>query len=107
MRVCCAQYDLAHVKRLSQRLVQGIMSRVKHVVLNGHAERRYPGCVNMSFSYIEGESILMGLKEVALSSGRCVSIHTGTCALLDFRFNTKYCTLVSSTRIIAFTILQV
>ena len=93
MRVCCAQYDLAHVKRLSQRLVQGIMSRVKHVVLNGHAERRYPGCVNMSFSYIEGESILMGLKEVALSSGRCVSV---IYALLDFRCNTKYCTEYST-----------
>lgn len=38
-------------------------------MLNGDAERRYPGCVNISFAYVEGESLLMGLNDVALSSG--------------------------------------
>lgn len=30
------------------------------------------GCINLSFAYVEGESLLMGLKDIALSSGRCV-----------------------------------
>lgn len=40
-----------------------------HTALNGDPERRYPGCVNVSFAYVEGESLLMALKDVALSSG--------------------------------------
>jgi cysteine desulfurase len=38
------------------------MSRVEHVVRNGDPERSYPGCVNLSFAYIEGESLLMGMQ---------------------------------------------
>src|SRR5690606_5225470 len=37
--------------------------------LNGHPTRRLPGNLNISFAYVEGESLLMGLKEIALSSG--------------------------------------
>jgi len=37
--------------------------------LNGDRDARYPGNVNMSFAYVEGESMLMGLKEIAVSSG--------------------------------------
>ena len=37
--------------------------------LNGDPDARYPGNVNMSFAYVEGESLLMGLKEIAVSSG--------------------------------------
>merc|ERR1740133_374846 len=39
------------------------------VARNGHPEARYPGCVNYSFAYVEGESLLMALKNVAVSSG--------------------------------------
>lgn len=39
------------------------------VILNGDPEKRYPGCLNLSFAYIEGEAMLMALKGVALSSG--------------------------------------
>ena len=39
------------------------------VVRNGDADKTYPGCVNLSFSCIEGESLLMALKDIALSSG--------------------------------------
>ena len=56
--------------RLSNRLVEGIMSQLPHVVRNGDETETYPGCVNLSFSYVEGESLLMALKDVALSSGR-------------------------------------
>ena len=33
-----------------------------------------PGCLNLSFAYVEGESLLMSMKDIALSSGRCVSL---------------------------------
>jgi len=61
--------DTAWVQRLSARLLDGIRARVSHTVLNGSAERRYPGNLNISFAYVEGESLLMALKNVAVSSG--------------------------------------
>jgi cysteine desulfurase len=42
---------------------------MQNVQLNGDADNRYWGNVNLSFAYVEGESLLMGLKEVAVSSG--------------------------------------
>ena len=42
---------------------------MEHTTLNGDRERHYPGCVNVSFAYVEGESLLMALKDIALSSG--------------------------------------
>ncbi|KAG8007553.1 Cysteine desulfurase [Nibea albiflora] len=63
------EYDHHRVSRLANRLVQKIMSRIPDVIMNGDAEQRYPGCVNLSFAYVEGESLLMALKDVALSSG--------------------------------------
>jgi cysteine desulfurase len=39
------------------------------VILNGDAAARYPGNLNLSFAYVEGESLLMSLKNVAVSSG--------------------------------------
>ncbi|KAF7295522.1 tRNA splicing protein [Mycena indigotica] len=60
--------DHKHISKLSNRLLQRINSQVEHVVRNGDANG-YPGCVNLSFSYVEGESLLMALKDIALSSG--------------------------------------
>ncbi|KAI0664693.1 cysteine desulfurase NFS1 [Cubamyces menziesii] len=60
--------DHARVKELSDRLINGINARIEHVVRNGDPNG-YPGCVNLSFAYVEGESLLMALKDVALSSG--------------------------------------
>ena len=42
---------------------------MEHTSLNGDPEKRYAGCVNVSFAYVEGESLLMALKDIALSSG--------------------------------------
>ena len=42
---------------------------MEHTTLNGDAASHYPGCVNVSFAYVEGESLLMALKDIALSSG--------------------------------------
>ncbi|KAG2437226.1 hypothetical protein HXX76_005889 [Chlamydomonas incerta] len=63
--------DLAHVRRLEERLRTGITSQLQGVHLNGPADpaRRYPGNLNLSFAYVEGESLIMGLKEIAVSSG--------------------------------------
>jgi cysteine desulfurase len=54
---------------LRERLGSGIFGRLDHVVLNGHPEDRLPGSLNLSFGFVEGESLLMAMKDVALSSG--------------------------------------
>ena len=61
--------DEAHVTALHRRLVDGIQSRIDEVRFNGDAEGGYKGCVNLAFSYVEGESMLMAISDVAVSSG--------------------------------------
>jgi len=63
------EYDQSHVTRLSQMLVTGIQDKLDMVVRNGDPASCYSGCVNLSFFCVEGESLLMALKDVALSSG--------------------------------------
>jgi len=54
---------------LRERLWAGITARLAHVHLNGHPTVRLPGNLNVSFGFVDGESLLMSLKEVAVSSG--------------------------------------
>jgi len=54
---------------LRERLRLGIEARVTDTVLNGSLEYRLPGSLNMSFAYVEGEALMMALKDVAVSSG--------------------------------------
>ena len=54
---------------LRDHLEARITQALDHVHLNGHPEHRLPGCLNLSFSYVEGESLLMGIGDVAVSSG--------------------------------------
>jgi cysteine desulfurase len=54
---------------LSERLRGEIMNRLDEVSVNGHASQRLPGNMHLSFAYIEGESLLMGLKDIAVSTG--------------------------------------
>lgn len=61
--------DARHVAALARRMYDGITSRLQGVVVNGSPTERYLGNLNLSFAYVEGESLLMGLKEVAVSSG--------------------------------------
>ncbi|KAI0212032.1 Cysteine desulfurase, mitochondrial [Lamellibrachia satsuma] len=63
------EYDSRRIKMLSQRLLDKIMANIPEVIRNGDSEQCYPGCLNLSFAYVEGESLLMALKDVALSSG--------------------------------------
>jgi cysteine desulfurase len=69
-RICKEEmeYDTKRISKLSNRLLEGLLS-MEHTTLNGDRERHYPGCVNVSFAYVEGESLLMALKDIALSSG--------------------------------------
>ncbi|KAI2624118.1 cysteine desulfurase [Xylaria nigripes] len=62
------QYDSKYIKSLSDRLLSGLLA-MEHTSQNGDAANFYPGCVNVSFAYVEGESLLMALKDIALSSG--------------------------------------
>jgi len=54
---------------LRDRLRERIMSRLDETYINGTMEHRLPGNLNISFAYVEGESLLMGINDVAVSSG--------------------------------------
>jgi cysteine desulfurase len=68
----CMQVMPEESKRLTglrERLKEGILKELDEVYLNGHPTKRLPNNLNLSFAYVEGESVLMGLKEIAVSSG--------------------------------------
>ena len=56
------------IHMLHRRLIDGL-SDIEQTFLNGHPEKRVPHNVNMSFNYVEGESLIMGIKGIAVSSG--------------------------------------
>ncbi len=62
---------IAHCSALRDRMIEGVFDKIPEVKLNGHPQQRHPGNVNISFKYIEGESLLLSLdlKGVAASSG--------------------------------------
>ena len=60
--------ELARVQALHDRLLAGL-SGIEQVFVNGHETRRVPHNLNMSFNYVEGESLIMGIKGLAVSSG--------------------------------------
>lgn len=61
--------ETERVRMLAQRLNKGITDKLDDVILNGDAERRVAGNLNLSFSYVEGESLMMAIKDLAVSSG--------------------------------------
>jgi cysteine desulfurase len=60
--------DNARIEGLCQRLWDGVKD-MEEVYMNGHATQRVSGNANISFNYVEGESLLMSLREIAVSSG--------------------------------------
>jgi cysteine desulfurase len=62
------KHDIAKASALQQRLLNGLKD-VEQVFINGDLERRVPHNLNMSFNYVEGESLIMGIKGLAVSSG--------------------------------------
>jgi len=65
----CMEEDKEHIDRLSQRLYDGITNELEEIILNGDPQHRYPGNLNLSIAFVEGESLIMGLKNVCVSSG--------------------------------------
>lgn len=61
--------DHAHVRKQSAKFMKAMREEVTHIVLNGSEEHRYDGNLNISFACVEGESMLMALKDIAVSSG--------------------------------------
>jgi len=61
--------EAARIKILSDRLYQGLTSQLDDVYLNGQGAPRIPGNLNLSFAYVEGEGLMMGIKELSVSSG--------------------------------------
>lgn len=61
--------EAARLLAMRERLRAGLQSRVTHTYVNGSLEHRLPGNLNISFAYVEGEAMLMGLKDIAVSSG--------------------------------------
>ncbi len=63
------EQDAARLVRLRERLEESITSRLPNVAVNGHPTKRLPHLSNISFAFVEGESLMMAVKEVACSSG--------------------------------------
>eukprot|EP00529_Nitzschia_sp_RCC80_P022853 CAMPEP_0113478284 /NCGR_PEP_ID=MMETSP0014_2-20120614/20671_1 /TAXON_ID=2857 /ORGANISM="Nitzschia sp." /LENGTH=495 /DNA_ID=CAMNT_0000371459 /DNA_START=37 /DNA_END=1524 /DNA_ORIENTATION=- /assembly_acc=CAM_ASM_000159 len=63
------EYDHEWITYLSNKLQKGIEERIPEVTRNGDPEHNYAACLNYSFAYVEGESLLMALKNIAVSSG--------------------------------------
>ena len=61
--------ESARLAGLRDRLKDRILSRLDEVYINGSMEHRLPANLNISFAYVEGESLLMGINDVAVSSG--------------------------------------
>jgi cysteine desulfurase len=61
--------EAVRLRALRDRLHRGITARLTETYVNGSLEHRLPGNLNISFAFVEGESLLMALKDVAVSSG--------------------------------------
>ncbi len=61
--------DAIRIRALRDRLYRGITNKLTETYVNGSMEHRLPGNLNISFAFVEGESLLMALKDVAVSSG--------------------------------------
>ena len=61
--------ETKHLLALRDRLQKQIFAELDEVYINGSMEHRLPGNLNISFAYVEGESLLMGINDIAVSSG--------------------------------------
>jgi len=61
--------EAIRLSKLRDKLIDGILGQLDTAVLNGHRTRRLPHTANISFPYVEGESLMMAMKDVAVSSG--------------------------------------
>jgi len=63
------QDEMAQIKRLRDKLWEGLQKNLDEIYLNGHPTERIANNLNFSFAFVEGESLMMGMKELAVSSG--------------------------------------
>ncbi|MBX3464423.1 MAG: IscS subfamily cysteine desulfurase [Planctomycetes bacterium] len=70
-RICCDEMavEVPRLRALRDRLEQRILAQLPDAVVNGDPAARLPHLCNISFPYVEGESLIMGVKELAVSSG--------------------------------------
>ena len=61
--------EAKRLTRLRDRMLKGLQSKLSDLVINGDLDRRIPGNLNISFAYVEGESLMMGIKNLSVSSG--------------------------------------
>jgi cysteine desulfurase len=61
--------DATRLSRLRRRLEDAVTARLESTQVNGHREKRLPHITNISFGFVEGESLMMACKEIACSSG--------------------------------------
>ena len=62
-------FDYEYISQLSKKLYNKLTNNIKEIYLNGDPDKRYPGNLNISFAYVEGESLIMAVKGLAVSSG--------------------------------------
>jgi cysteine desulfurase len=63
------QSDYAHTKELANKFYEIIESNLADIYVNGDRQQRLPGIINISFAYVEGEGLMGGIKNIAVSSG--------------------------------------
>ena len=61
--------EAERLKMLSERFIAKTEERLPEVFLNGDREHRIPGNINLSYAFVEGEGLMMGIKDLAVSSG--------------------------------------
>lgn len=61
--------EAKHLAKLQERMLKGLRAKLTDIVVNGDLEQRIPGNLNISFAYVEGESLMMGIKNLSVSSG--------------------------------------
>ncbi|APW63096.1 cysteine desulfurase family protein [Paludisphaera borealis] len=75
LMICDKAEDSTRIRGLRDRLEAGIRGRVPEVQLNGHPTLRLDGNLNLSFAFVDGEALMMAMRDVAVSSGAaCTSV---------------------------------
>ena len=69
--ICLKEMDgeAKRLKKLQERMLKGLNDKLAEIVVNGDLEHRIAGNLNISFAYVEGESLMMGIKGLSVSSG--------------------------------------
>ena len=63
------EFDYEHITKLSNKLKSVLFKNIPDIYLNGDPIKSFPGILNISFAYVEGENLIVAVKELAVSSG--------------------------------------